>query len=624
MSLSYIQTNTLYLAGAGTIVGATSITLTSLTDIYGNVLTMTSFGAKGYITLEPDTTNEEAATFTGITANTNGTYTLTGVSTMIAQKPYTEVSGLIRNHQGGTKVVVTDNVGFWNTFANKNNDETITGTWTFNNFPISPGNPAASATVSGISKLSVNQYAVDTGAANAYVIAPNPAITAYTVGQIFTFIAANTNTAASTVNINNIGAITIKKSATADLIAGDILAGAVIVIEYDGTNFQMIANTQLTPATNIQTFTGGGIFTVTVASPAVFTLANHNFNIGTPIVLSTTGSLPTGLTAGTTYYVIATGFTSSSFQLSTTLGGSAVNTSGSQSGTHRAAFVWFKPAGAKSISVITVGAGGGGASGGDGNGSSQIYGGGGGGGAATYLPFDASLIASTVTVTPGVAGTGGAAGKNPGGNGGGSSFGNKTFAGGGGGGGAGAQFAGGGGSGGIIGSANGETGGLPVVSATNGISGQGISTTSSTDAWNGEWGGGTGAGASQLAGGGGSIYGGGGGGSTGSLGGGGGTTPLNGNPGGASGSYSLGQGAAGGSGNGANGADASSTTRGYGGGGGAGGACGAGSTTGFTGGNGGFPGGGGGAGGFNPNGFSYIGGKGGDGGAGQVTVITYF
>ncbi len=126
----YVQAPTMYLAGSGVIIGATSITVTSLVDIYGNVLTMTDFGTKGFITLEPDTNNEEAATFTGITANANGTYTFTGVKTIIAKDPYTETSGLVRQHSGGTKVVVTDNVGFWNTFANKTNDETITGIWT--------------------------------------------------------------------------------------------------------------------------------------------------------------------------------------------------------------------------------------------------------------------------------------------------------------------------------------------------------------------------------------------------------------------------------------------------------------------------------------------------------------
>lgn len=75
-------------------------------------------------------------------------------------------------------------------------------------------------------------------------------------------------------------------------------------------------------------------FTVTIATPAVFTLADHGLVAGNRVRFATTGALPTGLTAGAEYYVIATGLTSSTFRVSTTLGGSAVNTTGSQSGVH--------------------------------------------------------------------------------------------------------------------------------------------------------------------------------------------------------------------------------------------------------------------------------------------------
>lgn len=76
-----------------------------------------------------------------------------------------------------------------------------------------------------------------------------------------------------------------------------------------------------------------GTFTVTIASPGVFTKAGHGYAVNDPIVFSTTGALPTGLTAGTVYYVLTVP-TSDTFTVSTSAGGSAVNTSGSQSGTH--------------------------------------------------------------------------------------------------------------------------------------------------------------------------------------------------------------------------------------------------------------------------------------------------
>ena len=76
--------------------------------------------------------------------------------------------------------------------------------------------------------------------------------------------------------------------------------------------------------------------TMTIASPGVVTWTNHGLVPGDPVVFTTTGALPTGVTAGTTYYVISTSITASTFQFSATYGGSAVNTSGSQSGTHTA------------------------------------------------------------------------------------------------------------------------------------------------------------------------------------------------------------------------------------------------------------------------------------------------
>lgn len=238
MALNYVQTNTLYLSGSGVIIGATSISLTSLTDIYGNVLTMADFGSAGYITLEPNTTNEEAALFTGITANANGTYTLTGVQTVLAKSPYTASSGLTRPHAGGTSVVVSDSSAFWSTFANKQNNETITGSWTFNTAPVALSATPASTTALGNVKLSV------------------------------------------------------------------------------------------APSTNL------GNPTISIASPAVITLTSHGLIAGDSIQLTTTGTLPTGLLPSTTYYVIAAGLTANAFQVAATVGGAAINTSGSQSGTH--------------------------------------------------------------------------------------------------------------------------------------------------------------------------------------------------------------------------------------------------------------------------------------------------
>lgn len=74
--------------------------------------------------------------------------------------------------------------------------------------------------------------------------------------------------------------------------------------------------------------------TMTVASPAVVTKAGHGYAAGDKILFRTTGALPTGVTAETVYFVLATDLTTDTFKFSATSGGSAVNTSGTQSGTH--------------------------------------------------------------------------------------------------------------------------------------------------------------------------------------------------------------------------------------------------------------------------------------------------
>lgn len=74
--------------------------------------------------------------------------------------------------------------------------------------------------------------------------------------------------------------------------------------------------------------------TITNASPAVVTYNSHGFAAGDMVVFSSSGSLPTGLTAGTVYYVISAGLTTNEFRVSATSGGSAINTSSSGSGTH--------------------------------------------------------------------------------------------------------------------------------------------------------------------------------------------------------------------------------------------------------------------------------------------------
>lgn len=84
-------------------------------------------------------------------------------------------------------------------------------------------------------------YAADTGAANAYVVTLSPALTAHVTGMPVRFKAAHANTGASTININGLGAVAIKKYSNTALNAGDIALGQIVEIVYDGTYYQLIS-----------------------------------------------------------------------------------------------------------------------------------------------------------------------------------------------------------------------------------------------------------------------------------------------------------------------------------------------------------------------------------------------
>jgi len=131
-------------------------------------------------------------------------------------------------------------------------------------------------------------------------------MTTYATGQRFTFVAAGTNTGATTLNINSIGAKNITKNGTTALVAGDIATGQAIEVVYDGTQFQIssrvtsLANVAYTNA--LQTFTASQRGTVTTDNDLSFNMAVTNNFSCTP---TGTGTLTfTNITAGQSGYVL--------------------------------------------------------------------------------------------------------------------------------------------------------------------------------------------------------------------------------------------------------------------------------------------------------------------------------
>jgi hypothetical protein len=73
-----------------------------------------------------------------------------------------------------------------------------------------------------------------------------PALTAYAAGNQFSFVPVNTNTGAVTINIDGVGSKAITRTGSTALVAGDMVAGQVALIEYDGTRFQLLNGNSFT------------------------------------------------------------------------------------------------------------------------------------------------------------------------------------------------------------------------------------------------------------------------------------------------------------------------------------------------------------------------------------------
>ena len=84
---------------------------------------------------------------------------------------------------------------------------------------------------------------------------------------------------------------------------------------------------------NTQSPTAGTTVTISIATPAVVGWTAHGLVVGQPVSFTTSGELPTGIVSSRIYYVSSV-VDADNFQISILKGGSSLNTTGSQSGTH--------------------------------------------------------------------------------------------------------------------------------------------------------------------------------------------------------------------------------------------------------------------------------------------------
>lgn len=140
------------------------------------------------------------------------------------------------------------------------------------------------------------------GTATAITATLAPAITAYATPQWVIVKATADSGAGATININGAGAGTIKRHSR-DIRAGDWLNGDLLVIAYDGTNFQLIAPNRV--VFRGARATRASSQAITTATATAVTFGAEDFDTDT---LHDTGSNTDRLTVGATGYWSLTAF----------------------------------------------------------------------------------------------------------------------------------------------------------------------------------------------------------------------------------------------------------------------------------------------------------------------------
>lgn len=113
---------------------ATSITLSSFAEpVSGILYTMTYLNSSiEYATIQPGTSNSEFISFSGITQNSDGSATLTGITRGLGRSyPYTASTTLQQPHSGRSVLILSNPPQLTNQYFNLSNANTALGTSTF-------------------------------------------------------------------------------------------------------------------------------------------------------------------------------------------------------------------------------------------------------------------------------------------------------------------------------------------------------------------------------------------------------------------------------------------------------------------------------------------------------------
>jgi hypothetical protein len=211
-------------------------------------------------------------------------------------------------------------------------------------------------------------YGVDTGSTDAVLCVLDPVLTIPIDGMPVRVLIANNNTGPFTFNPGT-GAANVLNPDGSDPGANQIVAGGVFTF-YWNSNFgkwQLGDQTSpsafppgfIAPTAGLNQPTGwylmygqtasrsadsslfasitrSSVVTIPIASPGIVTWVSHGLENGSRVSFETSGTLPSGLTPGIDYFVVSKA--PNTFEVATTVGGSAINFTGSESGTQTCRF----------------------------------------------------------------------------------------------------------------------------------------------------------------------------------------------------------------------------------------------------------------------------------------------
>lgn len=153
---------------------------------------------------------------------------------------------------------------------------------------------------------------------NTITAAGTPAVAAYASGQSFEFTPANTNTGATTINIDSLGEKNIFWNGAA-CVGGELRQDIPVRIKYDGTQFHIIGNGFAAPFLDTYAVVEGSsdstkkarfeVDGLTTATTRVYTLPDRDMTIGpvlgTPVATTSGTNIDiTGFPVGTRRIVV--------------------------------------------------------------------------------------------------------------------------------------------------------------------------------------------------------------------------------------------------------------------------------------------------------------------------------